>query len=453
MSTTIITRPLGSIRHENRGIVGDWIAFLTPISAIWVVSVGGQLPYTEVIFLLFFPLLVLTQGRRLLDKEYRTAYLLLGLWALSQTLTDIFVETSTASRIRGLARVVFFALDLASISVIIGTSLRRTKIFLLGMILNLIYVAYTSNLDMATAWKMALAPAASMAVFLFASPYYVKRKYAWVLLPAIGLAIVNLHYVVRGAMMIDLAVAVLLLPIFPKAATDRHSVTRGRAGRVTLLIVLSLAAVWGSQQILKTAVNAGLFSESDQQKYEQQSQGKLGILFGGRPEGLVAARAIMDSPILGHGSYAVDYKYYELLQEYRYRFGYAEGDEVDDVEDPGIPTHSHLTMSWVEGGFLASFFWFYMLLLIARGVIRLTETPHQLGPLYLYLLISLTWDILFSPFGQTRRMYEAFLIVVMINLLRTKPAQRARMDMRVKRARPKLRAATLWRPARPFRPA
>jgi hypothetical protein len=141
---------------------------------------------------------------------------------------------------------------------------------------------------------------------------------------------------------------------------------------VGLLIVLSLAAVWGSQQILKTAVNAGLFSESDQQKYEQQSQGKLGILFGGRPEGLVAARAIMDSPFLGHGSYAVDYKYYELLQEYRYRFGYAEGDEVDDVEDPGIPTHSHLTMSWVEGGFLASFFWFYMLLLIARGVIRLT---------------------------------------------------------------------------------
>ena len=231
MSTTIITRPIGNIRRENRGIVGDWVAFLTPISAIWVVSVGGQLPYTEVIFLLFFPVLVLTQGRRLWDKEYRTAYLLLGLWVLSQTLTDIFVETSTVSRIRGLARVAFFALDLASISVIIGTSLRRTRIFLLGMIINLIYVAYTADLDMATAWKMALAPAASMAVFLLASPYYVKRKYAWVLLPAIGLAVVNLHYVVRGAMMIDLAVAVLLLPIFPKAATDKHSVTRSRAGR------------------------------------------------------------------------------------------------------------------------------------------------------------------------------------------------------------------------------
>ena len=68
---------------------------------------------------------------------------------------------------------------------------------------------------MALMWKMWLAPAASMAVFLFASPLYVKRKYLAVLLLSVALAAVNLHYAVRGAMMIDLAVGVLLCRYSP----------------------------------------------------------------------------------------------------------------------------------------------------------------------------------------------------------------------------------------------
>jgi hypothetical protein len=451
MSTTIANRPLGVTRHKSRVSMGDWVAFLVPISGAFIVSVGGSLPYSEILFLLCFPYLVLTHRKQAFDKGYRSAYLLLALWVFSQTLTDVFVDASPANRIKGLARVVFFALDLASIAAIIGTSLRRTKIFTLGLVASLLYGAHAGGGGMALEWKMGLALATSMAVFLFASSLYVKRKYAAVLLLTLALAVANLHYAVRGGMMIDVAVAVLLLPIFPKRVSDRTSAARGSGGRLILLLVLSLAAVWGSQQILKVAVNAGIFSESDQTKFEQQSQGKLGMIFGGRPEGLVAARAIMDSPILGHGSYAVDYKYYALLQEYQYRFGYAEGDESEDVEDPGIPTHSHLTMSWVEGGLLASFFWFYMLILIFRCIIRLTETPHPLGPLYLYLLITLTWDILFSPFGLGRRMFEAFFIVIMVNLLRSEPVQAGRIDMRVRGSRPILRPATIWRPARSFR--
>ena len=108
-------------------------------------------------------------------------------------------------------------------------------------------------------------------------------------------------------------------------------------------------------------------------------------------------------------------------------------------------------MAWVEGGVLASLFWFYMLMLIVRCIVRLTETPHPLGPFYSrYLFISLTWDILFSPFGLTRRMWEAFLLLIMINLLRSKPAQCGRTDMRVEQKRLGFRPASMWRPARSF---
>ncbi len=451
MSTTIVARSLGTTRYRNRGLAGDWIAFLIPILGIWVVSVGGLLPYAEILFLMFFPVLVLSRGRQLLDKQYRTAYLLLGLWVFSQVLTDIFVGTSPINFLKGFARVVFFALDLVSIAAIIGTSLRRTKFFILGMIVNFIYSARAGGGDLPLEWKMLLGPAASMVVFLLVSHLYIRRKYAPMLLPVALLAALNLHFASRSGMMIDLATALLILPIFPKATFRGTPVARRQIGRVVILMVLTVTAIWVSQQILKMAVNAGLFSEGDQAKYEQQSQGKLGILFGGRPEGLVAMQAIRDSPILGHGSYAVDYKYYALLQEYRYKYGYAEGDEADDIQDPGIPTHSHLTMSWVEGGVLASFFWFYMLFLIAKCIIRLTETPHPLGPLYIFILINLTWDILFSPYGLTRRMFEAFFLVIMINVLRSKPISVERIDMRVGKNRPVLRRAQILRPARSFR--
>jgi len=454
MSTTTI-RPFGVARRERAGVLGDWVAFLIPLSGAFVVSFGGMLPYTEIIFLLFFPILILTQahfltpGHRVFDRDYRTAYILLGLWAFSQTITDIFVNTSPIDRVKGLARVVFFALDLVCIAAIIGTSVRRTKIFALGMVANYLYSDRFGG-DYSVQWKMLVGPAVSIVVFLFASHLYARRKYGTMLFVVGMLAAVNLHYASRSGMMIDLAAALLILPIFPKATLKRHSFTRSRLGRVLLLFALTLAAIWVSQQILKTAVNAGLFSESDQAKYEQQSQGKLGIIFGGRPEGLVAIQAIMDSPFLGHGSYAVDSKYYVLLQEYRYKFGYVEGDDVDDV-DSGIPTHSHLTMSWVEGGALASLFWFYMLAQIGRSIIRLTENPHPLGPLYMFLLINLTWDILFSPYGLTRRMFEAFFLVIMINVLRSPPVSRERMDSRVGRNRLVLPRARILRPVRSLR--
>ena len=65
MSTTIATRPRIAVRRpvrSRKSIVGDWAAFLVPVSGAFVVSFGGMLPYTEIIFLLVFPYLILTQG-------------------------------------------------------------------------------------------------------------------------------------------------------------------------------------------------------------------------------------------------------------------------------------------------------------------------------------------------------------------------------------------------------
>jgi hypothetical protein len=442
-----VGRP-AAVRPGNLGRAGDWVAFLAPALGTFSISVGGQLPYAEIIFLLAFPVLVLTRGYKIFDRNYRVPYLLLALWAFSQILTDVFVDASAANRIKGLARVLFFALDLACVSAIIGTSLRRTRIFAFGLIFTFLRIAQTVEGDTGLKWKMALGIAVSIAVLLVASQLYVKRKYVTIIFLTTVLAALNLHYAARGAMMIDMAVAAVLLSVFLTGARGASIGIKNSAKRPLIILVLLFAAVWGSQQILKVAMKAGLFSESDQYKYEQQSQGKLGIILGGRPEGLVAIRAIMDSPFLGHGSYAVDYKYYQLLQLYKYQYGYSDSDTSEDVEDPGIPTHSHLTMSWVEAGFFASLFWFYILYLLGRSLVRLTEFPHPLGPVYVYLFMTFIWDILFSPFGFNRRMFEAYLIVIMTNLLRTQTVPRPRLDRRIAGQSAIHRARAALRPLR-----
>lgn len=70
-----------------------------------MVNLGGMLPYAEIFFLPFLPLLVLIGKERAFDKRYRAAFLLLGLWAFSQICTDIFVGASPASRVKGIARI------------------------------------------------------------------------------------------------------------------------------------------------------------------------------------------------------------------------------------------------------------------------------------------------------------------------------------------------------------
>ena len=92
-----------------------------------------------------------------------------------------------------------------------------------------------------------------------------------------------------------------------------------------------------------------------------------------------------------------------------------------------IPSHSHLMQAWVFAGVLGAVFWGYALVLVMRGVVRATVLRPTLSPIYCYLCVSVMWDILFSPFGYTSRIVEAFLLVVVCDLVNSAsaPARRS----------------------------
>ena len=141
-------------------------------------------------------------------------------------------------------------------------------------------------------------------------------------------------------------------------------------------------------------------------------------------------QAIRDSPIIGHGSFAVDSKYVALKQQLQYEYGYSDTDMPEDSEEPTIPTHSHLTMAWVESGIFGGIFWIFVLGLTFRGLIKISLTRPPLAPIYSYLLLNFVWNVLYSPFGSVNRMWAAFFILLSYNLLepRTRQTSPARQD-------------------------
>ena len=141
--------------------------------------------------------------------------------------------------------------------------------------------------------------------------------------------------------------------------------------------------------------------------------------YGGRPETLVAIQAIRDRPIVGHGSFAADFHYLELEQQLQYEYGYTDTDIAEDVDYyPVIPTHSHLTMAWVESGILGGLLWIYILVLTLRALFQVAVTRPNMAPLYSYLLVNFVWDILYSPFGSVNRMVGAYLVLLGYHMLR-----------------------------------
>jgi hypothetical protein len=443
--------------HSQRSLLnaGDLLVIALGISDAFSFHLIGDIPCAEVLGILVLPFLIAKVPLVFSRPGTRTFLLLAGLWIFSQVISDLVNGSPIQSRLKGVARVLFFAMDFAVFSALIGRNTKRVVLLAVSLaaaqMLRLPYFGLTLD---ATNWKFGESAAASVIVMLLGSYLCYRRRYDLFVVCALALMGVNFHEGYRSQIAVDLVAMGVTLPVF---LGDKR-VGGGRQSnkfRVIPLLIVSFGAVWLSQKIVNEGVRHGYFDEALQQKFQAQSSGQLGVLIGARPEIPVALHAIADAPFWGHGSYAVDPKYLFLLQDYQYKFGYSGSDDPSDVADPGIPTHSHLTMSWVEGGVLASFLWFYVLYLIVRAMLLVTAERPPLAPYYIFVFLTLGWDILFSPFGFDRRIFEAFYIVLLINLL-FEPAQQSASSLAkrivvsrrlVVRARPNsLRPASLPRP-------
>jgi hypothetical protein len=420
----MLTRPLAKPRrapeHAKLASMGAYVLILIlALSTNFNVRLVGSLPLAEFLVVPLTPILIVLYSRSIFKRGMTVIFVLMGLWLLGQVLTDIYRGTKAVDWMRGDAAIIFFAMDLACLAALLERNDRRKVVFLTGIAIGSMLSVLLQPPEERDIWKFGYSYGTMMLVILISCYFFRRRRYMVTGVLFVGLVGANVVFNYRSPILFLLVLAVLVLPVIPERIGPMRLLPRGGSfARVAVLAAMALGAGTASAALIHWATSIGVAGEEAQAKNLVQEQSKQGILLGGRPEILVSSRAVMDSPILGHGSWAKDMKYVEMLNDIQVENGFqSELEDIESKSEDVIPAHSHIMGAWVWAGVLGAIFWGYIFWLVLKSTVAVSSMRPPLAPIYAWLIVWYIWAIPFSPFGGPDRIIEAGTIVIMVDLL------------------------------------
>jgi hypothetical protein len=403
----------------RRDVARKWfLLFVLPLLALLQISLVGQLVGTEIVFVAVVGFAVVTKKLPKPTREEKQFYFFVILWLIEAVITDVIRGTSSYDCMRGWSKIVFFALNFTAIRYLYRNDLRLITLFCvffgaacaLKVYLGLSDIKFNDGL-FGSGWKFGYGGVFTYMMFLLGGALATDNstRVAGRLLP-FGAPFVSLLLNARNMFGTSaLAALVGLLLAGRKRAVGRSTI-----------LVLCLGGVLGGIGLISVyqyAASNGILGEKAAIKYQSQnlqSLGVLGVIVGGRSEMLAAVPAIIESPIIGHGSYARDLNYVIMglvnLQEEGANSRVGNINPDNDL----IPTHSHLLGAWVESGILGAVFWVWVLWQALRGIYGTLRCPSPYIAVLMLILINILWNVLFSPFGLERRVDTAAYIYLAI---------------------------------------
>ncbi len=206
-----------------------------------------------------------------------------------------------------------------------------------------------------------------------------------------------------------------------------------RRNRLSRLVFFSLAFPF---LLIATSLIAGYFfyfiidllpsdlvSQDALDKTVRQSQGSLGVLFGGRSEIFSSFLAWTEKPIFGWGSWAADPNntFFIAGKILMNKFGYDIdiGSLINYIERVGtygfIPTHSALLNGLVWSGAIGFIPLYLVTCQLAINLFELGASNVGYSYPFLFVYTLSLWTFLFSPFGYSTRVSLAILMSVALS--------------------------------------
>lgn len=388
---------------------------LLALGTIVELNLVGRLMAADLLSLTLFPFLLAMRGRLLRHPTIKTIIFLIVVWLFGQIATDLYRQTPFEDWTRGWAKIVLFLITFCT--VVMLSRLRRGALI---TFLTFFAIAAVVRLEMGvgelaeigenwdTAWKFGYGYFLGVMVFLFVARW-ARRFGQSRTLNTLPFGAATVALLLNARSMFAFTALAATIQLF--ARSGRHMSNRALVGYAALLMLAATTVIG----LYGYTAASGLLGETAQDKFEQQTRSPLGLL-GGRAEILASSQAVIDSPILGHGSWAKDPYYVDLMDQRKAELGLST---IGLPRELGlIPTHSHILGAWVEAGVLGAIFWLYMLRLTLRALVTvIRQSPADIG-LLSFLLISFLWDLLFSPFGLDRRIIDAGLICLIVAIIR-----------------------------------
>lgn len=379
------------------------------ISVNWV----GTISCGEAISMALFMLVVYRNQLNRLDMS------ILGIslfWAVMQLVSDLVNESEVRLMIKGVFAPIIFGPSMIGLYKYFQGGQRRFPVFMISalgyQLASMLIFPPSAEVDLRFAgnsWKFGYGAATLSLIAIFFS--YFKRN-------NLSLAAAIFFYCVFSVkhdwreMAINPMLAVM---VYLYAQNFREGVPRFIRGSFPFLrfLLVFVPAVFVLNALLTVTFRSefvlGMLSEEAAHKYRAQAAGDYGVLPGARTEMVPEVQAFLDSPILGHGSWAIDKgnEYGKLFEVWRYRHGYTGGQAMEDfswvgayVKDNIIPVHSFMLSAMVWFGFSGFIVWAFF----ANLYLRFYFLDFLRLPFYYHMMAFVFfWNLLFSPFsGQGR---------------------------------------------------
>lgn len=394
---------LGRVRQ----VAAVLIPLTLPFSFRWV----GQVLVAELLLLLCLPFL-LRKTRLFSGRLPRTFLLLLAVWFIGQVITDIIRRSAPVDLMRGWAGIFFLCTDFAAIYALIEGRRRRFVVFALalavgGMAKGLVAPGdRLANMPLAVSWKFGLGQAVSLLVL--ALPFVYRKvpggRLGGLIAPFV---LAPVHLLLNARSLAAIVASAGVATVFCRILRVRRLSLKP----VLVIACMTAATLWAVDCAYERLADHGYLGQAALSKYQKQRKGSLNLLLAGRSDLLGSIPAILDSPILGHGSWARDIRY-ELM---RLAALESAGYDIGFVDDR-IPTHSALFGAWVQAGLTGAVFWMWVLSVALRAGMRMFLSPASL-PLAAYMIVALIWDSLFSPCAMDQRILTSLYLSCAMLLL------------------------------------
>jgi hypothetical protein len=392
--------------------LGDAFCFLVPVLQFLRFDLVGEMCVSDFLILAALPIAVLRHPERLRQKPVPTILTLGLFWLIAQIVTDLVRNSAPVDYLRGWSKICLLLANFTLVWLVACRSRRRFVLYGTGLGIGVIlaFYAYPSGDALVSPWKFALGGPVTLLVVMGLS-LAVRNSYLGIILPLTAMAVLHAFEDARNLAVITFVTAVFSVFNMSTAAGKQRL---GRS-RLAFLVLAIACGVWGFAQVYSHYAEQGVFGEYAQRKLEAQTSGAGGLLLGGRGEILASSQAILDSPLLGHGSWARDPIYAAILTQKRAELGYKEVDVNGRRRDDLIPTHSYLFGAWVEAGLAGALFWLFFLGFTIHTLVKVSGSEPLL-PLFAFAGFLLGWDILFSPLGMPTRFISPYFMVAMVTL-------------------------------------
>lgn len=230
-----------------------------------------------------------------------------------------------------------------------------------------------------------------------------KVKPALVVLFLYGL--INIIFDARSNSLAFFITFFLLLPKTYKIKINRKNMV------VPIILVLMIS--YGMFAFYVNKVLSGEIGGSNAQQLTlaENPYNPFELLYYGRAGTFVSLEAIMEKPIIGHGSWVKD-----ETGKYTLMMDAIMGTNSFKEEGMYIPAHSILLTSWLWAGilgFIAVLSLFLILIKLFMFIYKNEKKMHFLMIITI-MFIDMVWNFLFSPFGHLRETIPQIVALLIV---------------------------------------